>query len=104
MRIAQNEIIEDILKHMQQVGGEFTDWCVGTARDAEAPFLRAPAGADRGDGFLRREAFTVYAAAGVAEHLAQGFGLHLDRTSVPAAGNIVFVYQKKPAAVTAAAC
>ena len=98
MRINQSEIVEDILEHIRQVGGEFSAWCVGTAKDAQAPFFRRHAAADWGDGLISREAYTTYAAAEVADRLASGYGLRPDHDSVPAAGDIVFVYRPKEVA------
>ena len=43
MRINQNEIIEDILEHIRQSGGESSEWCVGTAKDSHTPSFRRPA-------------------------------------------------------------
>lgn len=33
MRIGRNEIIEELTQHMQKLGGEMSEWCVGTAKD-----------------------------------------------------------------------
>ena len=32
MRLNQSEIVEAILEHIRQCGGDFTEWCVGTAK------------------------------------------------------------------------
>ena len=94
MRFNESEIVEDILAHIRQSGGDFSAWCVGTAKDAQEPFFRRHLSADLGDGLLSREAYTTYAAEEVAERLTQGCGLHRDRESVPQPGRIVFVYRK----------
>jgi hypothetical protein len=90
-------------------GGDFSEWCVGTARDREGAFFRQHAAADLGDGLTYREAYTSYAAAEVVERLVS-FGLRPGeapigdcpelqtsigdrRYSVPAPGHIVFVYR-----------
>ena len=98
MRINQSEIIEEMLEHIRQLGGGFSEWCVGTAKDSQAPFLRRHVGADLGDGLISREAYTTYAADEVVDRLAKGCGLHLDRDAVPEPGKIVFVYRKTPPA------
>ena len=90
MRINQNEIIEDILEHIRQSGGESSDWCVGTAKDSHAPFFLRPADQAWDDGLIYRQAYTTYAAAEVVERL-QASGLRPDRDSF--AGDIVFVYR-----------
>ena len=40
MPINHDEIIEEIERHIQKFGGERSEWCVGTAKDARAPFFR----------------------------------------------------------------
>jgi len=32
MRFSESEIIEDMLAHIRQCGGDFSEWCVGTAQ------------------------------------------------------------------------
>ncbi len=88
MRINQSEIIEDIDAHIRKFGGDYSDWCVGTARDS-ASFRQHQAGL--GEGLIYREAYTPYAADGVIERLVSGYGLRPDRASAP--GSFVFVYR-----------
>jgi len=95
MRFTRSDIVEDVLAHIRELGGDFSEWCVGTARDREGEFFRRH-GASRatgfqpvlehgqdahgtcGDGLIWREAYTSYAAADVAERLAD-CGLRPDR-------------------------
>ena len=93
MPINHDEIIEEIERHIRKLGGEHSDWCAGTAKDARAPFFRRHLAADLGDGLIYREAFTTSAAEQVLDHLVNACGLHLDRESVPEPGRIVFVYR-----------
>ena len=113
MRFNESEIVEEILEHIRQAGGDFTAWCVGTAREkpserdtGHGTKGRGHAARDTGtneqitnsarspgDGFFYREAYTTYAAEEVAERLTQGCGLHRDRESVPQPGKIVFAYR-----------
>jgi hypothetical protein len=88
MRINQSEIIDDVEAHIRKFGGDYSEWCVGTARDSA--FFRQPA-AGLGEGLIYREAYTSYAADGVIERLVSGYGLLPDRAS--ARGNFVFVYR-----------
>jgi hypothetical protein len=53
------EIIQDIERHIRKFGGEPSEWCVGTAKDARAPFLRRHLAADLGDGLIYLEAFAT---------------------------------------------
>jgi hypothetical protein len=92
MPISHDEIIEEIERHIRKFGGEHSEWCVGTAKDARAPFFRRHLAADLGDGLIYREAFTTSAAEQVLDHLVNACGLHLDRDSVPEPGKIIFVY------------
>ena len=78
MRINQSEIIDDIEAHIRKFGGDFSEWCVGTARDSA--FFRQHL-ADPGEGLIYREAYTSYAADGVIERLVSGYGLRPDRAS-----------------------
>ena len=93
MPLNHSEIIEEIERHIRKFGGEHSKWCVGTAKDARAPFFRRHLAADLGDGLIYREAFTTSAAEQVIDHLMNACGLHLDRDSVPEPGKIVFVYR-----------
>ena len=34
MRFSESEIVEDVLEHIRQAGGEFREWRVGTATNA----------------------------------------------------------------------
>jgi hypothetical protein len=88
MRINQSEIIDDIEAHIRKFGGDYSEWCVGTARDSA--FFRQHQ-ADLGEGLIYREAYTSYAADGVIERLVSGYGLRPDRASAP--GSFVFVYR-----------
>ena len=91
MRFNQSEIIEDILEHIRQGGGEFSDWCVGSAQDPPSFGRQVSEGSN--DGLLYREAYTTYAAEEVLERLVKGCGLRPERAAVPPTGRIFFVYR-----------
>jgi hypothetical protein len=80
MRFNQSEIVEDVLAHVRQAGGEFSDWCVGAGVRDWGLGVRG----------ISRQAYTSYAAAEVAERLVS-LGLRRARGSAP--GHIVFVYR-----------
>ena len=113
MRFSESEIVEDVLEHIRQAGGEYREWRVGTAQDRTSRFPQAAhdgvrssgqAGGQRigsgqeADGLLYREAYTTFAAQEVVERLA-GFGIQRERETrpnqVPSArpGKTVFVYR-----------
>jgi len=94
MAMNHEEIIEEIEGHIRKFGGEFGEWCVGTAKDSRGPFFRRHLAADLGDGLIYREAFTTSAADQVLDHLVNACGLRPDRDAVPEPGKIVFVYRK----------
>jgi hypothetical protein len=97
MRINENDIMDEIEAHIRKFGGDFGEWCVGTAKDCHGPFFLRHQEHDVGDQMIYREAYTPYAADEVIERLIQGCGLHPDRESVRERGRIVFVYRKTPA-------
>ena len=85
MRLNQSDIIEDVLAHIRQWGGECSEWCVGTAKDSA--FLGQHGPECAAEELIYREAYTPYAAAEVVERLA-GCGLRPERGS--GTGSIVF--------------
>ena len=72
MRFSESEIVEDMLEHIRQAGGEFREWHVGTATNAVASGQLSVARKQAADGplgggqaetsLLRREAYTTFAA------------------------------------------
>ena len=104
MLINRDEMIEEFERQIRTFGGGWSEWCVGTAKDARGPFFRRHFAADLGDGLAYREAFTTGVAQEVVVHLVNDRGLQLDhdavqeaeRCSAPQnpAGRIVFVYRK----------
>jgi hypothetical protein len=40
MRINQSEIIDAILEHIRQHGGDLGEWCVGTPKEMQGPGIR----------------------------------------------------------------
>jgi hypothetical protein len=93
MAISREDMIEDLELHMRKSGGVLSEWCVGAAKDARAPFFQRHLAADLGDGLAYREAYTSSAADAVIEHLVKSDGLRQDREAVPESGRIVFVYR-----------
>ena len=103
LRINGDEIIADMERQIRKFGGERSEWCVGTAKDARGPFFRRHLVAGLGDGLIYREAFTTTAADEAVAHLVNACGLHLapeaePNPTLPEAiepGRIVFVYRQK---------
>ena len=126
MPIIHEEIIEDLEDHIRKFGGERSEWWVGTAKDARAPFFRRHLATDLGDELIYREAFTTSAAQAVVDHLVNNRGLQLDQDAmreaelgstltadadlkvgatqapraVPEPGKIVFVYRPGKEAIS----
>jgi hypothetical protein len=99
MRYSGSEIVEDILEHIRQAGGELRDWRVGMAPDAQAPLFRQHAMESSPEKLIYREAYTTFAAEEVVERLTQGFELPLAQeatangTAPRRPGKLVFVYR-----------
>ena len=97
MPSVSSEIIADITEHIGKFGGDFSAWCVGTARDWHSPVLEAHEQEEKNDDFICREAYTLAGARhppqqrpehesrldGPRLHggLQQGLRVHLSRTS-----------------------
>jgi len=75
MRIDENDIMDDVEAHIRKFGGDFGEWCVGTAKDCHGPFFLRQQEQGCGDQMIYREAYTPYAADEVAERLVRGCGL-----------------------------
>jgi len=120
MLINRDEMIDEFERQIRKFGGVWSEWCVGTAKDARGPFFRRHFTADLGDGLAYREAFTTDIAQDVVAHMVNDLGLQLDLDAVREAercsalqnraeaeghlalqnpaGRIVFVYRKIVAA------
>jgi len=94
MLINRDEMIEEFERQIRKSGGAWSEWCVGTAKDARGPFFRRHFAADLGDGLAYREAFTTDIAQEVVARLVNDRGLAFDSDSVPLPGRIVFVYRQ----------
>jgi hypothetical protein len=92
MRFSESEIVEDILEHIRQAGGEYSEWHVGTANGSGRPRLQRAETENLANALICREAYTTYVADEVVDRLT-GFGLRPDRTSVAEPGKTVFVYR-----------
>jgi len=94
----QREIISELRAHVQRSGSEFGDWCVGTAKDAGAPFFVSHQVAEKNDGLTYREAFTPESAQAARDNLVKECGLAPSPEDATEPGRIVFVYRKNPLA------
>ena len=99
MRFSESEIVEDMLEHIRQAGGEYREWRVGTASTIQDGRFKIQNGAPNALPELAwREAYTTYAAEEVVERLA-GFGLQREPETTPnqvaavRPGKTVFVYR-----------
>ena len=107
MPSVSSEIIADITDHIGKFGGEFTAWCVGTARDWHSAVLEAHEHEEKNDDFICREAYTSASARTVRLHFVNDCG------SAPAGspgdhrsplqqdvhddGKLVYAFKKSPA-------
>ena len=102
MRINENDIVDEIEAYIRRCGGEFGQWCVGTAKDSERACWRCRREQAPDERLIYREAYTPYAAAEAVERLVQGYGMRADPGS--ASGRVVYAYRASlpaPAAASA---
>ena len=93
MRINENDIMDEFEAHIRKNGGDFGEWCVGTAKDSHGPFFLRHQDQYLGDQMIYREAYTTFAAEEVVERL-QASGLLPATSSLCSRGDIVFVYRR----------
>ena len=98
MASSREEIIADIKGHIGKLGGGFSDWCVGTAKDPRSPFFESHRVAEMNDGLTYREAFTPGSAQAIRDYLVNECGLRPDLDDAPEPGRFVFAFKKAPAA------
>jgi hypothetical protein len=75
MPINRAEIIDEIERNIRKYGGEYGEWCIGTAKDARGAFFQRHLVADLDDGLAYRQAFTTDVAEAVVDHLVNVRGL-----------------------------
>jgi hypothetical protein len=95
MLLPKDEIIVDIEGQIKKMGGKYTDWYVGIAKDSQEPHFEDHLIEDRNDGFLYREAFTP----GCAQEIKDYFVTQREATGDPNShedGRIVYAYRKTP--------
>jgi hypothetical protein len=95
MLFPKDEIIADVDGQIKKMGGKYSDWCVGIAKDSQEPFFQAHLIADKSDGFLYREAYTPNFAREILEHFVTQGGAILDASSQNG-GRLVYAYPKTP--------
>ena len=95
MLLPKDEIISDIDTRIKRTSAEYSDWCVGVAKDSREPFFEAHLVEDRNDGFLYREAFTPGCAQEIRDYLVNQCGATLDPSSNDG-GRLVYAYRKTP--------
>jgi hypothetical protein len=92
--ISHEEIVDEIKRNIRKFGGKFSDWRVGTAKDARGPCFQSRLVAELRDGLIYREAFTADAARAIQHHFVHDCGLQPDLTTAPGRGKIAFAYPK----------
>lgn len=74
MPSVSSEIIPEITAHIGRFGGDFTTWCVGTARDCGDRVLEAHEREEQDDDLICREATTPASARSVRLHFVNDCG------------------------------
>ncbi len=97
MPSVSSEIIEDIRTHISKCGGNFADWCVGTARDWHSPALEAHEQEEKNDDFICREAYTPASARSVRLHFVNDCGSAQGSGDTSDEGKLVYAFRKQHA-------
>jgi len=92
-----SEIIAEITAHMGRFGGDFTVWCVGTARDWGDAVLEAHEQEEKNDDFICREAYTSTSARSVRLHFVDDCGSGENSPDASDDGKLVYAFKKSPA-------
>jgi hypothetical protein len=100
MLFPKNEIIADIKGQIRKLGGEYSDWCVGIAKDVQESLFETHLLEDRNDGFLYREAFTLGCAQEIRDYFVTQRGATVDHSSSDG-GRLVYAYRKTSRAPSA---
>ncbi len=98
MPSVSSEIIEEITNHISICGGDFADWCIGTARDWRSPVMELHDHGVQNDDFIVREAYTAASARSVRSHFVNGCGMAESPKEGDDDGKLVFAIRKAPPA------
>jgi hypothetical protein len=102
MLLPRDEIIAEIDGRIKSTGADYSDWCVGVAKDSQEPHFEAHLIEDRNDGFLYRQAFTLGCAQEIRGYFVTQRGATVDHSSSNG-GRLVYVYRKTSRAPSACA-
>ncbi len=94
MPSVSSEIISDITDHIRKLGGDFSSWCVGIARDWHCPVLEAHQAEERNDGLIYREAYTAASARSVRDYFVTQLGTVPDNPDSTQDGKLVYAYKR----------
>ena len=97
MPSVSSEIIADITDHIGKFGGNFTAWCVGTARDWHSAVLEAHEQEEKNDDFICREGYTPASARSVRLHFVNDCGSAQGSGEGSDDGKLVYAFKKSPA-------
>jgi hypothetical protein len=91
-----SEIIADITDHIGKLGGDFSAWCVGTARDWHSPVLEVHEREEKDDDLIYREAYTPASARAVRDYFVNECGTARGNGDGSEDGKLVYVYKTPP--------
>ncbi len=89
-----SEIIEEITSHITRRGGDFADWCIGTARDWRSPVMEAHDHGNQNDDFIVREAYSAASALFVGTHFVNDYGMAEAPQEGSDDGKLVYAFRK----------
>jgi hypothetical protein len=97
MPSVSSEIMADITDHIGKFGGDFTAWCVGTARDWHSADLEAHEHEEKNDDFICREAYTPASARSARLHFVNDCGSAQGSGEASDDGKLVYAFKISPA-------
>jgi hypothetical protein len=95
MLLPKDEIIADFEAQIRKMGGEYSEWFVGVAKDLREPLFETHLLEDKNDGFLYREAFTPGCAREIRGHFVTQRAATIDASSRQG-GRLIYAYRKTP--------
>jgi hypothetical protein len=94
MPSVSNEIIAEITDHIRRFGGDFTVWCVGTARDWHNPVFESRQTEGKDYDLICREAYTPSSARAVRDYFVNERGTAIVNGESSEGGKLVYVCRK----------
>ena len=96
LRFSVESIKSDIKDHIRRIGGEYTDWYVGVARDAPSQLFNHHNVQRDGGAWIIRQAYGVKAALYVESHFVHRMGAGGGPAVEESDTDFVYAFRKLP--------